>query len=204
LPEPNHAATCVRQVRLALAAALRRAGYAPWLLAMGVLAIAALQEPAMLRAYGIRLPWQAAWAIGFGLVAVLASGLPGSRFARTQVSASLALTSLVALALAALLALVDLSFGRAGALANALLWWLGFVLSFYQFAIVQVAVRGARWPLAAAALATAALLAVVLAVRFDGRNWSAPVLAATLLAALAATAAARAFASGHHAHRHPR
>jgi hypothetical protein len=60
------------------------------------------------------------------------------------------------------------------------------------------------WCCKARRLVEYGLLAVVLAVRFDGRNWSAPVLAATLLAALAATAAARAFASGHHAHRHPR
>lgn len=189
---------------MALAASLRRAGYPPWLLAAGVLAMAALQEPTLLRAYGIRLPWQAAWIVAATLLTVLAAGLPAASFVRSQVSASVILTAVVVVPIAAVLTASDLAFGRVGAVANGALWALGGVLSLYQFAIVLVASRRAAWPLAAVASAVAALLAIALAVRFDAGNWSPPVLAATLLAGLAATAAARAIASGHHAHRHPR
>lgn len=184
--------------------ALRRAGYAPWLLAGGVLAMAVLQEPTLLRAYGIRLPWQAAWMVAATLLAVLAAGLPVASVVLTQSVTSLSLTAIVVMPIASLLAASDLAFGRAGALASGAQWALGGVLSLYQFAIVLVASRRAAWPLAAAACAVAALLAIALAVRFDAGNWSTPVLAATLLAVLAATAAAHAIAFGHHAHRHPR
>jgi hypothetical protein len=203
-PATSRAARHARQVRLALSVALRRAGYPPWLLAGGVLAMAALQEPMLLRAYGIRLPWQAAWPIGGALVAVLAAGLPTARSILSQVLSAIALVVIVATPVAAALAAVDVAYGRQGVLAACLGWGAGFALAFYQFAIVLAAVRRAPWPLAATATAGAALLAVVIAVRFDAGNWSLPVLAATLLAGMAAIPVARTYSADHHAHRHPR
>lgn len=197
-------AQCARRARLACTAAIRRAGYAPWLLALGVVAMAALQEPTLLRTYGITLPWQSAWVVGATLLSILAVGVPPTRSIASQIVTSQVLVLMVGCAFGASLTVCDLLLGRADTAARAVGWGLAFVCSLYPFAIVLVAGRAAAAPSAALAAAIAALLAVVLAARFDSGNWSAPVLAATLLAGLAATAAARVLAHGHHAHRHPR
>lgn len=193
-----------RQLRLAGAAAVRRAGYAPWLIAMGALAMAALQEPTLLRSYGIRLPWQAAWAVGGTLLAVLATGLPPTRHEATQVASLNALTMFVASALGGAVATCDLLLGRADVLTTAAAWAAGFALSLNHFAITVAAWRGEPTAVTNVAVVVAGLLAVVLAVRFDAGNWSPSVLAATLLANLAAIAFVRTLVFSHHAHRHPR
>lgn len=193
-----------RQLWLAGAAAVRRAGYAPWLIALGALAMAALQEPTLLRSYGIRLPWQAAWAVGGTLLAVLATGLPPSWQIVTQVATANILTMIVASVLGGAVATCDLLLGRADVLTTAAAWAAGFALSVNHFAITVAAWRGAPTAVASVAVAVAGLLAIALAVRFDAGNWSPSVLAATLLANLSAIAFVRTLVFSHHAHRHPR
>ena len=61
----------LRLIRLLVTARLRSAGWAPWLLAMGWLLVAALQEPLLFRNYGIYLVQDAAWVAGLAVMLVL-------------------------------------------------------------------------------------------------------------------------------------
>jgi len=61
----------LRLIRLVVLARLRSAGWAPWLLALGWLLFASLQEPLLFRRYGIYLVEDAAWTAGLVVLVVL-------------------------------------------------------------------------------------------------------------------------------------
>ena len=166
--------------------------------------MAALQEPTLLRAYGIRMPHQAAAVVGAAMLVVLLARLPRSRLVSTQVVVSNTLATLCVGAAAVFLVLAEVAFGRFGAAIDVLGWFVGTAIATYPFAIVLGAPDGAAASVRAVATAAAAAAFVVLAVRFDAGNWSSSTLAATLLASLAASFHARASAASSHAHRHPR
>lgn len=171
---------------------------------MGVLAIAALQEPTLLRSYGIRLPHQAAAIVAAAMLVVLVGQLPKSRCALPQIAIGKALATLCAGASAVFLGAAELALGRPDAVPEAMGWFAGTALATYPFAIVLAAPPGVGNVARTVAMTAAGCAFVVLAVRFDAGNWSPSVLAATLLAWLAAAFHARASAASNHAHRHPR
>jgi len=69
----------LRAARLATIASLRGAGPVPWLLAIAWIAIASLQEPVVLRSFGIHLPVEAALAATCVVSLVLATSAPSVR-----------------------------------------------------------------------------------------------------------------------------
>ncbi len=76
----------LRLARLELKLRLRQVGLWPWLVLVGWAAIAAAQEPRVMRGFGVVLTWQGVWAGGLVLLLVLAvsgprrpeSGITGS------------------------------------------------------------------------------------------------------------------------------
>lgn len=193
----------VRSARLAVIAAVRHAGFAPWFLVVGWGLFAALQEPMLFRSYGIRLPFQAAWPACIALLAVLAAGCPKPRHGPSQVLVLYILTASMASILTAALAAVEGARGSLDGLLLAASWLVGCLLVATPFGIVLLATRGQPTALRATFLAAALVLALSLAVRFDSDPWSLRTIAATLCFGLAAVACACNL-SRPHAHRHPR
>ena len=193
----------VRSARLAVIAAVRHAGFAPWFLVVGWGLFAALQEPVLFRSYGIRLPFQAAWPAGLALLAVLVANCPRPRLFYPQVLLSQVLTALPVIVVAAVLAVVEGVRGSADGLRLTAGWLVGSLVLATPFALVLLAVRGLRAPTRILCTGIALLVVATLAVRFDADPWSLRTLAATLCLGLAAGALA-CNPPRPHAHRHPR
>ncbi|MBM3972969.1 MAG: hypothetical protein FJ301_02570 [Planctomycetes bacterium] len=193
----------VRSAHLAVVAAVRHAGVAPWLLVVGWGLFAALQEPMLFRSYGIRLPFQAAWPACIALLAVLAASCPKPRHGTSQVLAVYWLTASIASVLTAVLAAVEGARGSLDGLRLAGGWCVGCLLVATPFGLLLLATRGQPVALRAIFLAAALALALSLAVRFDSDPWSLRTIAATLCFGLAAVARA-CNPPRPHAHRHPR
>lgn len=193
----------VRSARLAVIAAVRHAGFAPWFLVVGWGLFAALQEPMLFRSYGIRLPFQAAWPACFALLAVLAASCPMPRTGSSQVLAIYALTASMASLVAAVLAAVEGARGSMDGLRLAANWFVGCLLVAAPFGILLLATRGQSVAIRTIFVTLALALALSLAVRFDSDPWSLRTIAATLCFGLAAVARA-CNPPRPHAHRHPR
>lgn len=193
----------VRSAYLAVVAAVRHAGFAPWFLVVGWGLFAALQEPILFRSYGIRLPFQAAWPACIALLAVLAASCPRPRHGTPQVYAIYILTAYTASVLTAALAAVEGARGSIDGLRLAGSWFVGCLLVATPLGILLLATRGFPVALRAIVLAAALALASSLAVRFDSDPWSLRTIAATLCFGLAAVACA-CNPPRSHAHRHPR
>jgi len=84
-----------RAAHLATIASLRAAGPVPWLLAIAWIAIASLQEPVVLRSFGVHLPVEAASAATCVVSLVLATSAPSVRLPVGSGLRSLALVGLV-------------------------------------------------------------------------------------------------------------
>jgi hypothetical protein len=193
----------IRSVRLAIVAALRTAGWAPWLLVLGWGAFAALQEPLLFRSYGIRLPIQAAWPAGLVVLALLVASAPSPRSFASQVVTGKALTAFIASVIAVGLAAASAARVDLAGLDAAFAWAAAFALLATPLAVVLFAARSlgawGRWSAQLLALG----LTIPLAVRFDTEPWSLRPLAATLClwgAAIGLACRPTSF----HAHRHPR
>jgi hypothetical protein len=87
-----------RLTRLAVTAALRTAGVVPWLLALGWISMAALQEPRLLRAHGIHLVVEAGWLAAAGLALTVGASLRMPRQLQPYLFSVAILTSLIAIA----------------------------------------------------------------------------------------------------------
>ncbi len=169
-------------------ASLRSTGAVPWAIAIAWIAFAALQEPLLLRAYGICLPVQAA-----AVTAVVLSILVSMALPRTQSClAHLVSTAIVAIVIPAALGLavwaLDRAVGRASlpsppyeALASISI----IILSVCVYARFSVSMGG--W--AVAFLPGYAVLASQL-VRLRGPEWPHEQTAASILALFAATTVA--------------
>lgn len=91
----------LRIIRHMLAARMRAAGWAPWLLLAGWLIFAVVQEPRMLRRYGIHIVEDAAWVGGVLVTGVL-------MLAQKRIPAvGAALTNLVTLAAVSLVVMTS-------------------------------------------------------------------------------------------------
>lgn len=66
----------LRLARLELQLRLRQVGLWPWLVLVGWAAVAAAQEPRVMRGFGVVLTWQGVWAGGLVLLLVLAVSGP--------------------------------------------------------------------------------------------------------------------------------
>jgi len=143
-----------RLVRLHVAIRLRRLGWWPWLVLLGWIALAASQEPQLLRAFGIRLSWQGGWSgAAILLVALAAQGAAGnssSSVLRQSVITGVVgflLGLLVAVAQAGLAWLADALVGVPTPLLDAASSAAGFALAWSPTAVaVAVAFGGCVTP----------------------------------------------------------
>ncbi|MBL8752431.1 MAG: hypothetical protein JNK15_03940 [Planctomycetes bacterium] len=94
----------LRQVRLHVVVALRSAGLLPWAAMVSFSAIAAVQEPLLLRTFGVHLVGDASWFGGASVLLLLGLQLPASRNRWTMVATAVLLT----LSLATVQALIPL------------------------------------------------------------------------------------------------
>lgn len=192
-----------RSARLAMLAAIRHAGYSPWLLVVGWGLFAALQEPLLFRAFGIRLPLQAAWPAVLALVALLVASSPRPAKELSQVIAMKGLVIISSACLGLALAAIEVLRGPADGLGRVAAWLGSCILVATPFALALLAARVAYGVARAAIVVAACVLAGTLAVRFDAEPWSLRALAATLCAWVAAMSLASR-PNRPHAHRHPR
>jgi len=182
----------LRILRLLTIARLRSAGWAPWLLLSGWLAIARVQEPRMLRRFGVHLIDDASWAGGLAVVLVVLLAVR-RRPLRAAVLTNLVTLAAVSLVLAAATWLIDRGAWSMGAGAR-LLEAGAFVVAFGPLAITlsageHEAARG-RWVatlVVLASLVACSMVAVALRSSPTGPVW----LAATLNLAAASCWAAR-------------
>lgn len=130
-------AAFVRTVHLSLAARVRSIGWAPWLMLLGWLVIAAAQEPVLLRRYGIHLLDDAGWSGGVVMLCILLAAEPRwpRRYARRT---SIALLLLVAAVVTVLDWALDRAWFAAGLLAR------GWQIAAFTLAWAPLALTACR------------------------------------------------------------
>lgn len=157
----------LRIIQLSLLARLRAAGWAPWLLLGAWLLAALLQEPRMLRRFGVQLVDDAAWSGCLLLLLILLTAtrrLP----ARGAIGANLVVLFAVALLEAAACAVLDRGPWSEGVLRR-LEGGAAFWLAFAPLAVCLAAGRGptrflqvTRWLVVLVAALTGSMLAVAM------------------------------------------
>jgi hypothetical protein len=179
-----------RLTRLAVLAALRSAGWVPWLLGTGWILFAALQEPRLLRLHGIQLVGEAARVAAVALAIVLGAAAPIARPITTYLFVNTALTfssvAFVSLVAAGTELVRGTSATELEVGAAALACTLPPLAAFASL----VAVRREPIAIAIATMGAVVSLAVI------GREASTFSLSAAL-ASIAGFGAAAALASGH-------
>jgi hypothetical protein len=154
-PFRSSLARAARSTRLLVLAALRTAGWVPWLLAAGWVVVAALQEPRLLRAHGIELVAEAAWIAAAALAFALGAAMRAPNAMIPYLAAITILTILCAGWSAAIATAAELARGPSTAFPLRLpVMRVTLALApVAAFASLVAAHRAARvWPLVAVAL----------------------------------------------------
>jgi hypothetical protein len=157
---------------LSVRACLADTGFLPWLLAIGYIAVAAAQEPLLLRSFGIHLVPQTVHCAGCLVALVLASQLRLVRKPVTHVVATLVLTTLVGAVLVACLFGIELV--RKGPFPSSADLWSApeFVLIYFPAAICTSLSNGHQTSIRNVHVVVQTAFAITTSVRVSGHNWS--------------------------------
>lgn len=182
----------LRLTRLAVVASLRSSGFAPWLLAVGWIVVAAAQEPRMFRSFGVHLTREAAWVAAAALSTVLGTAVRHTRTAPYTIAVYI-VTAIASAAMATAVALVECLRGAGPDAADLLeLAAVAFALSGPLALAVALAVTERTLPAWAFAIVTA-MVCATLAVHSAAAVWPGPVIAASMACVVSTGAAARSY-----------